>query len=253
MSRVLGIIPARIGSSRLARKPLQPLLGRPLVIWVWKRARQMDFLDRLIVATDCEEVAEVCRREGADVQLTSPSHPSGSDRAWEVAERVGAEFDVVVNIQGDEPLVESDVVRAALAMVEGGFDVGTCATPVRGDAEFEDPAAVKVVRAGDGTALYFSRAAIPFRRGARERENGGSGSGRLRHVGVYAYRRAALARWVGFRPSPLEREEGLEQLRALENGLRIGVAVVSEAAAGVDTPEDLARMERSLERSWDGK
>ena len=250
---MLGVIPARIGSSRLPRKPLQPLLGRPLIVWVWKRARQMDFLDRLIVATDSEEVAEVCRKEGADAQLTATSHPSGSDRAWEVAERMGAEFDVVVNIQGDEPLVESDAVRAALAMVEGGFDIGTCATPVRGDEEFEDPAAVKVVRAGDGTALYFSRAAIPFRRGARGRENGEPGSGRLRHVGVYAYRRAALARWVGFRPSPLEREEGLEQLRALENGMRIGVAVVGEAAAGVDTPEDLARMERCLERSWDGK
>ena len=156
MSRVLGVIPARIGSSRLPRKPLQPLLGRPLVIWVWKRARQMDFLDRLIVATDSEEVADLCRREGADVQLTSPAHPSGSDRAWEVARRMGSEFDVVVNIQGDEPLVEPDAVSAALAMVERGFDVGTCATPVRSDEEFQDPDAVKVVRAGDGTALYFS-------------------------------------------------------------------------------------------------
>ena len=253
MSRVLGVIPARIGSSRLPRKPLQPLLGRPLVIWVWKRARRMDFLDRLIVATDSEEVARVCRQEGADVQLTSPGHPSGSDRVWEVAERMGAEFDVVVNIQGDEPLVESDVVHAALAMVEGGFEVGTCATPVRGDAEFQDPAAVKVVRAGDGTALYFSRAAIPFRHGDSERKDGGIGPGRLRHVGVYAYKRAALGRWVGLHPSPLEQEEGLEQLRALENGMRIGVAVVSEAAPGVDTPEDLARMERCLERSWDGQ
>jgi len=250
---VLGVIPARIGSSRLPRKPLQPLLGRPLVIWVWKRARQMDFLDRLIVATDSEEVARVCRNEGADVELTSPSHASGSDRAWEVAERMGSGFDVVVNIQGDEPLVEADVVSAALAMVERGFDVGTCATPVRSDEEFEDPSAVKVVRAGDGAALYFSRAAIPFRHAVSERKNGGSDAGRLRHVGVYAYRRAALGRLVAFHPSPLEQEEGLEQLRALENGMRIGVAVVSEAAAGVDTPEDLARMERCLERSWDGK
>lgn len=253
MSRVLGVVPARIGSSRLPRKPLQPLLGQPLVTWVWKRARQMDFLDRLIVATDSEEVADACRKEGADVQLTSSSHRSGSDRAWEVAERMGAGFDVVVNIQGDEPLVESDVVSAALAMVERGFDVGTCATQVRSDEEFLDPAAVKVVRAGDGSALYFSRAAIPFRREHPGREDDGIGSVRLRHVGVYAYRRAALGRWVGFRPSPLEREEGLEQLRALENGLRIGVAVVGEAAVGVDTPEDLARVERCLERSWDGQ
>ncbi len=222
------------------------------MIWVWKRARQMGFLDRVIVATDSEEVARVCRNEGADVQLTSPSHRSGSDRAWEVAERMGSGFDVVVNIQGDEPLVGSDAVSAALAMVERGFDIGTCATPVRSDEEFEDPAAVKVVKAGDGTALYFSRAAIPFRHAVSER-NGGCSAGRLRHVGVYAYRRAALARWVVHHPSPLEQEEGLEQLRALENGMRIGVAVVSEAAAGVDTPEDLERMERCLERSWDGE
>ena len=246
MNRVLGVIPARIGSSRLPRKPLQLLLGEPLVTWVWRRARQMDFLDLVVVATDSEEVAEVCRSNGAGVLLTSPNHPSGSDRAWEAAERMGPEFDVVVNIQGDEPLVDPDAVRAAVAMVERGFEVGTCATPIDGEEEFLDPAVVKVVRAADGSALYFSRAAIPFRRADSARNGDPEDTRRLRHVGVYAYRRAALRRWVGFRPSALEREEGLEQLRALENGMRIGVAVVAEAAGGVDTPEDLARMERRL-------
>ena len=246
MKRVLGVIPARIGSSRLPRKPLQPLLGRPLVTWVWRRARQMDFLDEVVVATDSDEVAEVCRRAGASVVMTSPEHPSGSDRAWEAAERMGGAFDVVVNIQGDEPLIAPEVVRAAVSMVESGFEVGTCATPIDSDEAFRDPAVVKVVRARDGRALYFSRAAIPFRRADPARTGSRTSLRRLRHVGVYAYRRAALARWVGFRPSALELQEGLEQLRALENGMRIGVAIVAEAAGGVDTPEDLARMERRL-------
>lgn len=246
MSCVLGVIPARIGSSRLPRKPLQPLLGVPLVIWAWRRVRQMDFLDQVVVATDSEVVAEVCRRAGAGVLLTSPHHPSGSDRAWEAAERMGPEFDVVVNIQGDEPLVDPGAVRAAVAMVEDGFDMGTCATPIHGEEEFRDPAVVKVVRAGDGSALYFSRAAIPFRRADTARNVDGDDARRLRHVGVYAYTRAALRRWAGLRPSALELEEGLEQLRALENGMRIGVEIVAEAAGGVDTPEDLAQMERRL-------
>lgn len=243
---MLGVIPARIGSSRLPRKPLQPLLGTPLVTWVWRRARQMDFLDRVVVATDSEEVAAVCRDAGAGVLMTSPAHPSGSDRTWEAAQLLDPAFDIVVNIQGDEPLVDPDVVRAAVSMVEGGFEVGTCATPIRSGEELHDPAVVKVVRARDGGALYFSRAAIPFRRADPARNGRRMEPRRLRHVGVYAYRRAALARWVGFRPSALEMEEGLEQLRALENGMRIGVAVVAEAAGGVDTPEDLARMERRL-------
>ncbi len=216
------------------------------MIWVWRRVLQMDFLDRVVVATDSEAVAEVCRSAGASALLTSPRHPSGSDRAWEAAERMGPEFDVVVNIQGDEPLVEPDAVRAAVAMVEGGFEVGTCATPIRSEEEFRDPAVVKVVRADDGSALYFSRAAIPFRRADTARNGNGDDSRRLRHVGVYAYRRAALRSWVGLRPSTLELEEGLEQLRALENGMRIGVGIVAEAAGGVDTPEDLAQMEHRL-------
>ena len=203
----------------------------------------MDFLERLVVATDSREVAEVCRRAGAEVLLTSPHHASGSDRAWEVVERLGEVFDVVVNIQGDEPLVAPEVVRAAISMVEEGFEAGTCATPLTCLEELRDPSVVKVVRTVAGSALYFSRAAIPYGpEGAR-----GLGQGRhLRHVGVYAYEPGALRRWVGFGLSPLELEEGLEQLRALENGMRIGVAVVAEAADGVDTPRDLVRMERRL-------
>ena len=249
MSRILGVIPARIGSSRLPRKPLQPLMGRPLVTWVWERARAMDVLDRVVVATDSREVAEACTAAGAPVVMTSPDHASGTDRVWEAAERTGEDYGIVVNIQGDEPFVEEAVVRAAAAMVvDRGFDAGTCAVPLRDEREFRDPAAVKVVRALDGRALYFSRAPIPFPQGGQ----GEAAGPRLRHVGVYAYRREALGRWVGFARSRLEREESLEQLRALENGITIGVAVVASAAAGVDTPDDLARAERRLRRLHKG-
>ncbi len=206
----------------------------------------MDFLDRVVVATDSDEVAEACREAGAEVRLTSSRHPTGSDRVWEVAEPLAGAFDVVVNIQGDEPLVARDTVRAAVSMVENGFEAGTCATAVLDPDEWRDPSVVKVVRAGDGSALYFSRAAIPYGHdGAGGRRPWRPGR-RLRHVGIYAYTPEALGRWVGFERSALEVQEGLEQLRALENGMRIGVALVAEAAAGVDTPQDLARMERRL-------
>jgi 3-deoxy-manno-octulosonate cytidylyltransferase (CMP-KDO synthetase) len=248
LTRVLGVIPARIGSSRLPRKPLQPLLGKPLVVWVWERANSMGFLDRVVVATDSDEVAEVCRRAGAAVVLTSDRHLSGTDRVSEAATHFNGDFEVVLNIQGDEPLVTDDAVKAAVSMVERGFDIGTCATPIRSRRELADPAVVKVVRTPAGSALYFSRAPIPHRHRASAGDAVPLGGDHLRHVGVYACVPSALRRWVGFGRSPLEKKEGLEQLRALENGMRIGVAVVDEAAHGVDTPEDLARMERRLRR-----
>ena len=246
MTRVLGVIPARIGSSRLPRKPLQPLLGKPLVVWVWERARTMDFLHRVVVATDSDEVAEVCRRAGAEVLLTSSGHPSGTDRVHEAATRLNGGFDAVLNVQGDEPLVQADALRGALSMVDEGFEAGTCATPIRSRRELEDPSVVKVVRTLAGSALYFSRAPIPHRHEPVAEGSWPGRSGHLRHVGVYAYKPDALEQWVRFSRSPLETEEGLEQLRALENGMRIGVAVLEEAAHGVDTLEDLTRLERRL-------
>lgn len=208
----------------------------------------MRLLDRLVVATDSDEVAEVCRGAGAETLLTSPSHPTGSDRVWEVTRHLGGSYDVIVNIQGDEPLVGADAVKAAIAMVERGFDAGTCAAPVRDEEEFRDPAVVKVVRTREGRALYFSRAAIPYGRDRTGERSRLQPDRRLRHVGIYAYGPEALRRWVGFSRSPLERLEDLEQLRALENGMRIGVALVAEAAEGVDTPHDLERMEHRLRR-----
>lgn len=216
-----------------------------MVVWVWKRACEMSLVDRVVVATDSAEVARLCGREGAEVVLTSSRHPSGTDRVQEAVEQLDGSFGVIVNIQGDEPLVSSDSVEAAVSMVRAGFDVGTCAAPIVTDEDFHDPAVVKVVRDAHGGALYFSRAPIPHTRDHTAPGAGDAGL-RLRHTGVYAYTASALARWVGRGPSALEEAEKLEQLRALEMGLRIGVAIVPEAAGGVDTPEELERMERRM-------
>jgi 3-deoxy-manno-octulosonate cytidylyltransferase (CMP-KDO synthetase) len=245
-SRILGVIPARLGSSRLPNKPLVPLLGRPLIEWVWRRVAGMRVLDEVVVATDSEAIAEVCREIGAPVVLTSPDHPSGTDRVAEVARMPAyAHFDVVVNIQGDEPLVEEDHLERAIALVrEDGWPIGTCAAPLRDPESMNDPSVVKVVRAADGRALYFSRAAVPF-----DRDGAASGSGEglgLGHIGIYACAREALVAWVALAPSPLEQLEKLEQLRPLEAGVAIGVAVVDRTEAGIDTLEDVARVEKQL-------
>jgi 3-deoxy-manno-octulosonate cytidylyltransferase (CMP-KDO synthetase) len=244
----LGVVPARLASTRLPEKPLHPILGRPLVEWVWRRVSAMSVLDRAVIATDSDRIADVCRRLGAPVTLTSPDHESGTDRVAEVADRPEfRDFDCVVNIQGDEPLMsEEEVAGAARMVTESGWDVGTCATPVREVDAYADPSVVKVVCASDGRALYFSRAPIPH---LRDRDPGTeelAAAPFLRHLGVYAFTRDALARWVTMEPSPLERIERLEQLRALEGGLGIGVALVERAARGVDTPEDVIRIERQL-------
>lgn len=246
--RTLGVVPARLASTRLPRKPLRSVLGRPLIEWVWRRVAAMEVLDRAVVATDAEEVAEVCRELGAPVELTSSEHPSGTDRVAEVARRQRyAGFDVIANIQGDEPLVEELHVEAAVRLVgEDGWDVGTCASPLGDSGARLDPNVVKVVRAEDGRALYFSRSPVPHKRDGRPTGEELAGPPFLRHVGLYACARPALLEWVGRAPTRLERLEKLEQLRPLEAGLRIGVAVVGAAEPGVDTPEDLARIEQRL-------
>lgn len=247
MSAVLGVIPARLGSERLPRKPLHPVAGRPLIEWVWRRVASLRVLDEVVVATDSREVVDACRGIGAAAVLTRADHGSGTERVAEVVTRPEYEgYDVVVNVQGDEPFVTEDQVSGAVEQVEAGWDIGTVAAPVRTPEAWSDPSVVKVVRNGQGGALYFSRASIPHPRG-REPTAAELASGAcLRHIGVYAYTEDALDRWMSAPPSELERLERLEQLRALEAGLRIGVAVVDSVEGGIDTAADVERAERRL-------
>jgi 3-deoxy-manno-octulosonate cytidylyltransferase (CMP-KDO synthetase) len=243
--KILGVIPARLGSERLERKPLQLLGGRPLIEVVWRRVASFNAVGMLMVATDSEEVADVCRAAGAVVEMTSPKHQSGTERVAEVAQRHNA-YDVVVNIQGDEPFVAAEHIKLSAQLVLDGWDVGTPAAPIQSLQAWRDPAVVKVARAADGRALYFSRAPIPHKRDGDPTPDELNSEKYLRHIGVYAYARAALLRWVELPETELERQEKLEQLRALAAGLRIGVAIARESASGIDTAEDLAHAERRL-------
>lgn len=244
---VLAVIPARLRSERLPRKPLVELAGRPLIEWVWRRVRGFGALDAVVVATDSDEIAAACRRFGADVAMTDAAHGSGTERVAEVVRRPEfSGYTVVVNVQGDEPFVTEEQVGAAARMVLDGWEVGTVAAPVGTVEAWHDPAVVKVVRRPDGGAIYFSRAAVPHLRG-REPSAAELASGRyLRHIGIYAYTPQALERWISLPASELESIERLEQLRPLEAGIPIGVGVVAASQGGVDTPEDAARAERQL-------
>ncbi len=250
--RVLGVIPARLGSTRLPRKPLQPVAGRPLIEWVWRRACRLRAPDTVVVATDSDEVMRVCHGFGATVEPTADTHASGTERVAEVAARSSyADYDVVLNVQGDEPFITDEQADAAVGMVLDGWDIGTAAAPLREPRDWMDPAVVKVVCRDDGGALYFSRAPIPFRR-AGDPAAGDLASGPyLRHIGVYAYAPEALARWVALPAHPLETAERLEQLRPLAAGMRIGVGLAPAAEGGVDTPADLERVARTVEERLD--
>ena len=243
---VLGVIPARLGSERLSRKPLQLLGGRPLIEVVWQRVASFGVLDRVIVATDSEEIAVVCRAAGAEVELTAATHRSGTERVAEVALR-HTNYPVIVNVQGDEPFVVEEHVRSAAQLVLDGWDIGTPAVPIATLDAWRDPSAVKIARAEDGRALYFSRAPIPCKRGVEPTSAELKSEHYLRHIGVYAYARAVLLELVELPETELERIEKLEQLRALAAGLRIGVAVTAITAAGIDTPEDLAHAQSFFE------
>ncbi len=245
--RVLGIVPARLASTRLPRKPLHPLLGRPLIAWVWRRVAAMTTLDRVVVATEHPGVVAACRAIGAEVHMTRSDHPSGTDRVAEIAARPEfADFDIVVNIQGDEPLIREEHVAAAVGLVRRGWPIGTCASPLQSAAARVDPSVVKVARAASGRALYFSRAPIPHMRDGEPTPSALGASPFLRHLGIYAYRRSALVDWVARPPSVLEELEKLEQLRPLEAGTGIGVAIVGPSEGGVDTPADAVRTELRL-------
>ncbi|HXE57436.1 MAG TPA: 3-deoxy-manno-octulosonate cytidylyltransferase [Gemmatimonadales bacterium] len=241
--RVLGVIPARLASTRLPNKPLQLLAGEPLVTRVVQRVLEHGLVDHLVVATDSPTVVRVVEPSGVPAVLTDPGHETGTDRVAEVARRPEYRgYDLIANIQGDEPFLPRGALEGAIARVRCGEDIGTAAAPLD-PAEAADPARVKVVTDLGGRALYFSRAPIPYRR-----EPAGPADGVYwQHIGLYVFARAALERWSGLAPTPVERTERLEQLRALQHGLAIGVARLSEPAPrGVDTPDDL----RWAEAHW---
>jgi 3-deoxy-manno-octulosonate cytidylyltransferase (CMP-KDO synthetase) len=245
--RILGVIPARLGSERLPRKPLHPLAGKPLLEWVWRRVSSFSLFSEVVVATDAPEIVGACEGWGGRAVLTSPAHESGTARLGEVVSRPEyGGFDVVVNVQGDEPFIEEAHALAAAEQVLAGFDIGTVAAPVGSLEDWLDPGVVKVVRGENGAALYFSRSPIPHDREGQPTEAALGSSLYLRHVGIYAYRPEVLLCWSALPPSRLEAVERLEQLRALEAGLTVGVGVVSGAAGGVDTAADAERAERRL-------
>jgi 3-deoxy-manno-octulosonate cytidylyltransferase (CMP-KDO synthetase) len=240
--RILGVIPARLGSERLPRKPLHLIAGRPLLEWVWRRVTTFPLLDRVVIATDAPEIMALCVAIGADAVLTSPAHTSGTARVAEVVARGAyADWETVVNVQGDEPFVTEEQVSVAVAQLGLGFDIGTVAAPVGTVEAWRDTSVVKVVRRGDGGALYFSRSAIPHLRGGDPSAALLCGDTYLRHVGVYACSPEVLRRWVALPPAALEEIEKLEQLRALVAGLSMGVGVVKDAQGGVDTAADAER------------
>jgi 3-deoxy-manno-octulosonate cytidylyltransferase (CMP-KDO synthetase) len=237
MPKTLGVIPARLASTRLPRKILRSIAGRPMLAWVYEAARACPQLDDVVVATDAEEIAALCRANGWPVELTSPDLPSGTDRVHAIAQRLPAE--IYVNIQGDEPLLQPEHLTALLAPFSHPHVDVTTLKVLCTAANIANPNAVKVVTAADGRALYFSRATIPYDRDQTHPEY-------WKHIGLYAYRRDALNRFAAMPPSPLERTERLEQLRLLENGFNLYVAPTPFDTIGVDTEEDLHRVEAFL-------
>ena len=237
--KAIAVIPARLASTRLPRKMLREIAGKPLIGVVYEAVLASPLLDRVIVATDSEEILEVCRQHGWNAEMTSASHRIGTERVREVSGRVTA--DIYINVQGDEPLTRPEHIATLLAvMKDASVQVGTVMTPAA-EEDISNPNAVKVVTDSNGRALYFSRATIPFDRdGTRPRY--------FKHLGLYAYRKAALDRFVALPESSLEKSERLEQLRFLENGIPIFVGETPHDSVGVDTEEDLQRVIEILQR-----
>jgi 3-deoxy-manno-octulosonate cytidylyltransferase (CMP-KDO synthetase) len=235
----IAIIPARLASTRLPRKMLREIAGKPLVGWVYEAVRSSPLLSDVIIATDSEEILEACRKHKWNARITSSSHRSGTERVHEVSNTIAA--DVYVNVQGDEPLVRPEQIATLLDVMEDPMvQVGTVKTPCP-PGEIGNPNAVKVVTAEDGRALYFSRATIPFDRDRTSPRY-------FKHLGLYAYRKPALDLFVSQPESSLEKSERLEQLRFLENGIAIHVGETPYDSVGVDTEEDLQRAAEILRK-----
>jgi len=235
--RTVAVIPARLASTRLARKALREIAGKPLIGWVYEAVRPFPALDDVIIATDSDEIISVCQSHGWNAQMTSAAHRSGTERVHEISQSVAA--DVYLNIQGDEPMTRAEHIAGLIdVMQDPAVQVGTLMTAAA-QADINNPSAVKVVADSAGRALYFSRATIPF-------DRDGAGPKYFKHLGFYAYRKPALDRFVALPESVLERSERLEQLRFLENGIGIHVRETPYDTVGVDTEEDLRRVEEIL-------
>src|SRR5947209_9675200 len=244
MSKAAGIIPARWASTRFPGKPLHLIANKPLLRHVWERCQRAKKLDAVIVATDDMRIAKAAFDWGAEVAMTSAKHQSGTDRIAEVARRA-KEFGLIINIQGDEPLTEPSLLNRFVDELRsnGKIDIVTAAHPFENAAEASSPHQVKVIVDLDGNALYFSRYAVPFPR------NRSVPIKYLRHQGIYGFRRKALLDFVRWKPTPLERAESLEQLRAVENGVKVHVLVTKHGSPGVDTPADAKALEQKLARA----
>jgi 3-deoxy-manno-octulosonate cytidylyltransferase (CMP-KDO synthetase) len=240
--KIIGVIPARYGSTRFPGKPLALIAGKPLLQHVVERCQQAKSLHEIVVATDDTRIWEVAQ-EFCRAEMTSPDHPSGTDRIAEVVKECAC--DGVINIQGDEPLIDPRVVDAvALALKDA--EMSTAAAAITDDAELESPHVVKVVVNAVGRALYFSRRTIPYVRDAATGKDQWAAFPFLKHLGIYGYRRETLLRLVKHNVSPLEQAEKLEQLRALEHGIQIAVVKVDYSSVGVDVPMDVKKVEQIL-------
>ncbi|MBV8142666.1 MAG: 3-deoxy-manno-octulosonate cytidylyltransferase [Verrucomicrobia bacterium] len=239
MSKVVGIIPARWASSRFPGKALHGVAGKPLIRHVWERSVEAGCFDQIVIATDDMRIAEVGFNFGAEVALTAADHPSGTDRIAEVARKL-KKASLILNIQGDEPLVDPFLLRQLVRELRDNpsLPIVTAATPISLQESHREHV-VKVVLDREGDALYFSRSSIPFRRGVSQVQT-------YKHLGIYGYRRKALLAFVRMLPGALEQAERLEQLRALENGLKIRVVISEKNSIGVDTPEDATEVERLI-------
>lgn len=244
MSKAVGIIPARWSSTRFPGKPLHLIANKPLLRHVWERCIRAKQLDAVIIATDDLRIAQAAFDWGAEVAMTSKTHQSGTDRGAEVA-RKAPQFDFILNIQGDEPLTEPALLNRFVETLRSNpkIDIVTAAHPFANAAEAASPHQVKVIIDLHGNAVYFSRYAIPFPRNRQLPIK------YLRHQGIYGFRRKALLDFVRWKPTPLERAESLEQLRALENGVTVHVLLTKHGSPGVDTPADAKALERKLARA----
>ena len=237
--KVVAVIPARLASTRLPRKMLREIAGTPLLSWVYRAVRRAPALHEVVVATDSQEIQEFCEAQGFNVQMTSATHRSGTERVHEISTAIPA--DVYLNIQGDEPLTRPEHIASLLGVMrDARVEVGTLKT-LAADEDVNNPSAVKVVTDSSGRALYFSRATIPH-------DRDGIRPAYFKHLGFYGYRKAALEKFVGWPESALEQSERLEQLRFLENGVQIYVAETPFDTVGVDTEDDLRRVEKILQK-----